>query len=407
MAVDDPTSTGHSDSSSGFRAYGDLIRIPGTRPILLAFLLARLPTGMGSIGLILFVHEIYGSFGSAGLVGGAFVAGLGVTGPVLARQVDQRGPSAVVSLGGAAAGGAFVVVYFLGQVGAPIGALAAPGFLAGAALPPVGSVLRRYWATVLPSDRQVTAYAIESILLDFAFIVGPALAGALAAAFGAGVALLVASGASVLGTVWFSSLVNTRYAKPDKREQSHFAGALQSRFLRVLILSGLPLGAGIGVLDVALPAFGAAHGSAALGGPYAAALAAGSVCGGAAYALRPDTFGTPGRAVWRLAALQGLACVPMLFAGTVTEMYALAGIAGSFWAPLMTVRSRLIQSGVEFTYIAEAFSWDGLGYTIGAGLGSVIAGSISSAHGWRAAAGLGCVLPLVSGLVAFLWRSQP
>ena len=61
------------------------------KPLLFAALLARMPIGMGAVGLILFIHGETGSFGSAGVVTGAFTIGIGITGPLLARQIDRRG----------------------------------------------------------------------------------------------------------------------------------------------------------------------------------------------------------------------------------------------------------------------------------------------------------------------------
>ena len=71
----------------------------------------------------------------------------------------------------------------------------------------------------------------------------------------------------------------------------------------MLVFAGLPLGAGFGALDVMLPAFGAAHGASALGGPLTAVLAGGSLLGGIAYGLRPPISGRRARAIVILGAL--------------------------------------------------------------------------------------------------------
>src|ERR1700742_3220766 len=88
-------STGTEQQSRGIAAYRNVFNAPRVRPLLLATLLPPLPISMGAVGLILFVHGETGSFGSAGIVTGAFTVGIGITGPMLARLIDRRGSGAV------------------------------------------------------------------------------------------------------------------------------------------------------------------------------------------------------------------------------------------------------------------------------------------------------------------------
>src|ERR1700742_3895643 len=79
---------------TGLGAYRDLLRLPGARALAFASLLVRIPFGMVGIGLILFLHERTGSFAAAGFASGAYVVGLGATGPLLARVVGRAGSGA-------------------------------------------------------------------------------------------------------------------------------------------------------------------------------------------------------------------------------------------------------------------------------------------------------------------------
>ena len=100
---------------------------------------------MGAVALILFIHGETGSFGSAGVVTGAFTVGIGATGPLLARLIDRRGsrhvivPAALVSAAG------FLAVVALGKAGAGTVPLAVAAAIAGCGTPPVGGVLRQHW----------------------------------------------------------------------------------------------------------------------------------------------------------------------------------------------------------------------------------------------------------------------
>jgi len=69
---------------------------PGARRLFLLSLVARLPTAMLSIGLLVHARHLTGSFAAAGLVTGAYGVALGVGGPLLGQLVDRRGQTAVL-----------------------------------------------------------------------------------------------------------------------------------------------------------------------------------------------------------------------------------------------------------------------------------------------------------------------
>jgi hypothetical protein len=407
MAADNSATPEHSAPATGLAAYREVMRTPGAWPIAVASLVARMPNAMTGVALVLFLHEETGSFASAGLVTGALVVGMGGTGPLLARQIDRRGAPMVLLAGGLLASAALVAIVVLGRAGAGPGDLAGLAVVAGAAMPPIGSVARRRWAGLVPAERLPTAYAVEAILLEAIFIAGPALAGLLAGTLGAGDALLVAAGIGVVGSVWIAALVRSLgspgAAHPPER---HPAGALRFPLVRLLIATGLLMGASVGALEIALPAFGAAHGNAALGGPYGAAMGVGSLVCGAIYGARSGSFGTPGRSLITLTVLQGLTCLPMLLVDGTAAMFPAALLAGAFWAPMNTVRSRLIQARVEGSAVIEAFTWDGLAETAGASISLAVVGPLIASQGWRAGVVVACAVPFLGALVAFLGRQS-
>jgi hypothetical protein len=410
MSVDNSTVAEDSAPATGLSAYREVMRTPGAWPIAIASLVARMPNAMSGVALVLFLHEETGSFASAGLVTGAMVLGMGGTGPFLARLIDRRGARVVLLSGGLLAAAALVAIFALGRAGAGPGVLAAFALVAGGAMPPIGSVARRRWGGLVAAERLPTAYAVEAILLETIFIAGPALAGILAGVLDAGDALLVAAAIGAAGAVWISTLVGqvggpgdpATAGAPDR----HWAGALRFPLVRLLVVTGLLMGGGIGALEIAMPAFGAAHGNAALGGPYGAAMGVGSLIFGALYGARAGAFGSPSRSLVAFTVLQGLTCVPMLLVGGTAAMFPAALLAGSFWAPMNTVRSRLIQARVDHANAIEAFTWDGLAETAGASISIAAVGPLVSSQGWRAAVIVACTVPLLGALVAFLGRAS-
>jgi MFS family permease len=387
----------------GLAGYRRVLGAPRVLSIVSASLLARLPGGMAGLALILYVHGTSGSFGAAGIVAGALTIGFGITGPLLGRLVDRRGSRPVMVPGAILAAAALAAIVPLGDGGAGTVPMAAAAFIAGAATPPVSGILRQHWADLVAPADLTTAYACDAILFEAIFIAGPLLVGILAATAGTGSGVIVAAALGLTGTLLFARLAPIGAASDGAPR--HWLGAIASRPLRLLVFAGVPLGAAFGALDVALPAFTAHNGFAALGGPCAAAVAVGSALGGIAYGIRHDLFGPPSRAMPALGALMTLLCLPLLAATDVVEMFFFAVLAGLCIAPLITVRNQLLQTSAPAGTATEAYTWLALAMTIGASLGSAVAGPLVEAAGWRAAAALTCAMPAL-GTVILLARRR-
>jgi MFS family permease len=392
-------------TSQGLGAYRRVFGAPRVRPLLAAALLARMPIGMGAVGMILFIHGETGSFGSAGVVTGAFTIGIGITGPLLARLIDRRGSGPVVIPASLLSAAGFVAVVALGKAGAGTVPLVIAAALAGCGTPPVGGVLRRHWAELVDASELQTAYALDAVMVELIFVSGPLLAGGLAATAGPAVGLLVAAALGAGGAIWFQLLLAVEPGD-DPDDERHWLGALRSPTLRTLVLAGVPLGASFGALDVSLPAFGAHHGAAALGGPLTAALAGGSAIGGVAFGLRPHVFGPPPRAVLRLGALMTLTYVPLAFATEVPEMFAFAAISGLCIAPQITIRNNLAQSTVPAGTVVEAFTWLSLAATVGASAGAATVGPLVEAAGWRSGTIVAVAMTVAATLVLLTRRRE-
>lgn len=383
--------------------YRRVLGAPHVLRLAAGAVVARLPVGMGAIAIVIFIHEQTGSFGAAGAAAGAFTLGLGGTSPLLGRLVDRRGPRRVllpaalltaVGLGG---------LVLLGELGAGPVPMVVAAAVAGCGSPPIGGVLRQLWDRLVEEPLLITAYVVDSVLIEIFFIAGPLLTGLLAATAGAAVALLVAAALGLAGTAWFAASPVVGALQPAPAHHRTRAGALASPVIRVLVITGVPLGITFGALDVALPAFGADHGSTALGGPFGAALATGSALGALLYGASPQRFGDAGRVCIGLAILQPLFVLPLLLAPSIPVMLALGLLAGSFIAPSITARSQIVQRSLPPGTATEAFSWLSLSVVVGASAGSAIAGPVVESGGWRAGVALAAGLPAL-GLPLILTR---
>jgi MFS family permease len=74
-----------------WRRFGLVLGEPGLRRLLFTAVLARMPLGMWSLAIVLFVRERTHSFAAAGLSVGVYAAATAVASPMLGISVDRLG----------------------------------------------------------------------------------------------------------------------------------------------------------------------------------------------------------------------------------------------------------------------------------------------------------------------------
>ncbi len=382
-----------------------MVFAPQVAPLAIASVVARMPFGMGGVSMVIFVHARTGSFGVAGLVTGFYTLAFALAGPVLGRQVDRRGPRVVLAPAAIVCALGLAAVVAIGEGSAATAPLVLASIVAGAAVPPVSGVLRRTWPELVPRRDLHAAYLFDAVLIEVVFVCGPLLTGLLAAAVDPAVPLLVSAGFVLVGTAWFLLVPVVRGERPVHHHgHRHPAGALASASIRYITLAGLPIGASFGALDVSLPAFGAAHGSSALGGLFAASLSVGSILGAAALGALGDRIGDIRQASLRLTVYQPLVIVPLLLAPSPAVLVPLAILAGSFAAPMITLRSRVAELTMPPGTGTETFTWLLLTVMVGAGASSAIAGPLIQAGGWRVGVILAIAVPAAALPALFAGR---
>ncbi len=128
--------------------YRALFSTPGVSRLLVSSVVGRLPSGMFSLAILLFVHGSTGSFLAAGLAVGAFSLAGAAIGPLLGAQVDRHGQTRVLLGAALAQAGLLVALVLVTQADAPVAAIVALAALAGGALPPIGGCVRALWPEV-------------------------------------------------------------------------------------------------------------------------------------------------------------------------------------------------------------------------------------------------------------------
>lgn len=385
-----------SITPDGRGPWARVLTAPQVPSLSIASIVARLPFGMGGISLIIFVHAHTGSFGIAGLATGCYTAGFALAGPFLGRAVDRRGPRPVLVPAAVVCALALVAIVAIGESSAGTVPLALACAVAGAAVPPVSGVVRRTWPALVPRQDLTHAYLYDSVLIEIVFVCGPLLVGLLSAVVSPAAPLFVGAGFVLFGTVWFLLVPVVRAEQPGSAEHHTRAGALASPVIRFIIITGIPVGASLGAIDVALPAFGAAHGSTSLGGVFAASIPVGSMLGAVAFGAFGPRLGDLRQSFLWLAAFQPLVIAPLLLAPSSVVLVFLAVLAGTFVAPMITLRSRIAELAMPPGTGTETFTWLLLTVMGGVSASAALAGPLVEVGGWRLGVILAVAVPVVA-----------
>ena len=383
----------------GLARYRELFANDHAAALFVWSIVARLPLGMAALALVLLVRNAGGDYAEAGLVAAAYGLAVAVGAPYGGRQVDRRGPRVVLFRRMIIYPTLFGLVAVLGEVDAPMPAIAVVAAASGLTLAPVSSALRSIWPEVAGADGASTAYSLDAALQEMIWVGGPLLVAVLAVidpvAAVAGVAVIAA-----IGTFVFSRIPPVREAEPAEVRHSSKLGALSAVGVRTIALLALWLGLGFGSLEIAVPAFADTEGNRALAGIGLAGFAAGSLVGGLVAGLRPARDERR-RIVVGTLVLATLMLLP-LAATSIATMTLLLFCAGLPIAPVVAAVYGQVGRVAAEGSVAEAFSWFGTAISIGIATGSVMGGALIDAGSWRWSVALGVVCVAVGAVVTAL-----
>ena len=369
------------------RVYSRILRTPGVALIVLATLIGRLPIGISGLAILLYVRDVTGSFGAAGIATGALALGSALGAPLQGRVVDRRGVGMLLPLATVHAPG-LLAVWAAGSLEAPAGVLAGLSLLTGAAMPPVSSVLRSRWPYLLAEQPELvpSAFALDSVLIEIVFVVGPLITTVVVATIGPQYALMVSAGCVVAGTLLLLSGLTGRPGPEPSHDgrRAYGLGALADPGLRTLVFASLPVGFALGSVEVALPAFSDAEGSKALAGVLLAVWSGASGVAGLTWGARASRFALLD-AHLRFAWLLPVAIAPLALASSPVTMCLLVVLAGLPIAPLIASRNQLVERVTPVGTATEAYTWPLTALVAGVSLGAAAAGGIVESSSWTTA----------------------
>ena len=387
--------------------YAGFLRLPDVARLLAMAIVARMPLGTVGLGLLLHVRALTGSFAVAGAAVGSYLAASAAVAPLIGRWVDRRGARNALIVTGIVSPAALFVIWFAGKLALSPLAIAAVSAIAGAFAPPITVLIRTMWRHRFDdaADRR-TAFALDAVLLELAFTVGPALIALLLAVGSPFVAFGAALFFTSIAVPLFLASPALRYWRHDPHAERHLLGPLtEQRLLRVFGTTFL-LTTSLGLLEISYPGFAAKVSDPPLAGLLLAVNSIGSALGGLLYGglhLAP----VPERQLRRILVVLVL---PLALHAVIVSAgwLALAAFAaGLCIAPALTIVSLLVSSYAPARYATEAFTWSATCIVSGIGAGNALGGFMLERFGVSVVFATSAATALLAAACASMLRASP
>jgi MFS family permease len=395
--------------------FREVLARPGALRFSAAGLIARMPMSMFGLGTVLLIASVTGRYGLGGSVAAAGSVGYAICAPAAGRLADRFGQRRVLRPLAVFFAVSTMGLIICAELRAPLWTMIATGGLAGASMPSLGSMVRARWSALLGDSPLLhTAFALESVVDETIFVIGPAVVTLLATEVNPAAGVAMAMAACLIGTLLFAAQRRTEPpagpARPTGQagqaaepQRSAKGFRLPAPGLVTLVPVYLCLGAMFGTIDLATVDFAQEHGHKPLAGFIIGAYALGSAVGGVWYGSR--TWHAP---VHRRFALT----LCTVAAGTAT-FWAIPGLAvlagvvfcsGLAISPTFIAGFSMIEQQAPAQRRTEGMAWLTSAISVGVAVGSAIAGHVIDVGGARwgyvfaagcgAAASVSCLLGL-------------
>lgn len=382
--------------------YRAILSTPGAAAFTATGALGRLPLSMTGLGIVLLISSRSGEYGPAGLVAAAYVLASAAFAPVQGRLADRFGQAPVLVVAGAlfASG----VALLLATVDQSLHLAAVGAVIAGTGAPQAGNMARARWTHALHDRSQLsTAFALEAVLDEAVFIVGPVLVTVLTLGPADWSGLAVAAVAAVAGA-W--GLAAQRATQPPHTGRSIGAPAPMAwHLLGPLIVAAAAMGVLFGSAEVLVVAFTDERDQRGLAGLVLAIWSIGSLLAGLAVGVLPAPADPVRRLRWTTLALFAL-FAPLTLAPTTLLLACGFFLAGLMIAPTLITAVHLVEVNTPPARLTEALTWTTTGLSAGVAGGAAVAGQMVDR--WNASVGfvLPAVAALVAAIVALLYRAD-
>ena len=385
----------------------EFVRQPDVARLLAVALLTRMPVGMVGFAMVMFLRESLGNFTLAGTAVGIHFIAMAATAPVVGRIIDRVGPRTPLIVTGIVQPLALLAILAAARLGLAFAIVAASAALAGMFASPITTLTRTTWRHRFErEDDRRTAFALDAVMIEINFTLGPAIVAAILATAGAIYAFATSIAAVVAAVLVFLASPALRYFKRDEGGKRHMMGPLTEPRLWLVFGATFGLSVAIGILEVGYPAYATALAMPALAGVLLAVNSIGSALGGAVF----GGLQTKIRVERQYAAAIGLMAVPLGLHALVSAPVPFAVVAffaGALIAPSIASQSVLVSRLAPSRYATEAFTWSSTFIVSGLGAGIALGGLLVETTGLRSAFATGSAVVAAMALLALLISASP
>ena len=380
--------------------YVAFIRQPDVAKLLLVALLSRMPVGMGGFALLMFLRENLGDYARAGTAVGVQLVALAAAAPIMGRLIDRVGGRIPLIVTGTLQPLALLSILWATLAHMPYAVILGCAALSGIFATPITTLTRTAWRHRFQSeDDRRTAFALDAVMIEINFTIGPAIIAAILATAGATVAFATVIGFVVASVFIFFFSPALRYFKRGEPVERHMLGPLTEPRLLLVFISTFGLTMAFGLIEVGYPAFGTALAAPALAGILLSVNSIGSAIGGAIF----GGLHLKMRIERQLATTMGLMSIPLMLHAIFQQPVVFGVVAffcGLFIAPSIASQSVLVSRLAPAKYAAEAFTWSSCFIVSGLGAGMALGGLLVETTGLRSAFICGALITSAVSIVA-------
>jgi MFS family permease len=358
---------------------------------------------MTSLGIVWLVHGSTGSYAAAGSVTGGFAVAEALAGPQVARLIDRFGQTRMLPITLLAHALTVAMLISLTVTHAPVWALITAGVLAGGSLPQLGAQTGARWSHALRGTPLLSsAFALESLSVGIAFMVGPALIG-IVSSLGSPVAGSTLAMGLVLAGGLALAVQRSTAPSPVRRHPTSDPDRLLHKGFLALVGTNIGIGIFFGSMQVSVTAYAVGRGTPSLAGPLYSITSLVGLIAGFAYGARRWRLSARNQLVLVLAALT-VSTIPLLAVETPLAVGIALALPGLAIAPFQTLSAVLAESEVESAVLNQAFTWLNSGSAAGIALGAAVAGRVVDAYDARFGFDVALLATLVATLMALVVR---
>jgi len=275
---------------------------------------------------------------------------------------------------------------------------------------PIATMTRAMWRHRFDGDHERRmAFAVDSILMEINFTLGPAIIGIVLALANPTAAIVIAWVSATTSILIFMRTPALKHWKHEADVERHLLGPLTDPRLILLFAVLFGLAMACGMLEIGYPAYMTSLLLPAFAGVLLAINSLGSAVGGALF----------GATNWKMPMERQFAILLAMFgvlmflhltvdASQARYLFALVAlIAGCAISPAFALQALLISRMAPAKYTTEAFTWSGTFIVTGLGAGMALGGVLSEVYHVKAPFAAGGAILLLVAAMALLLPTKP